>query len=382
MLVRAMTGKEIFKEHFFRIRYDFLDNTQQIKEESSVGYSCVKNGLLYSSLEEAENKAEQKLRVQLVKNNLYQVAYTLFQEICSISEVTVKIFEPVASLQYIEINGLNDWRFTGYIRVALSVKKTGEIYWDFFDVNEKSWEINVLAWAHEIIRYSSLPIFETANLNDMVLDSGKPGVIFHEIGHLLECDNIKKDALHSFPSNFSVVDNPLLRQYNGSYSVDDNGNIAKKTAVIDSGKIVSSIGTYDSYDCSITTCGRRMNYSSLPLPRMSVTFLDSGDYSPADIISGVDNGVFVKSIVNSYAIPKTGIINFCNGVTYPINGGIVDTNYRCVERNNRVPLYGLLGGIKEVGNDLRIVMGRGLCNKKGQEIVCSYGTPTTHIMLE
>ena len=52
-----MTGKEIFKEHFFRIRYDFLDDTQQIKEESSVGYSCVKNGLLYSSLEEAENKS-------------------------------------------------------------------------------------------------------------------------------------------------------------------------------------------------------------------------------------------------------------------------------------------------------------------------------------
>lgn len=382
MLVHAMRDIEHFREHFFQIRCNFLGQYKKIKQIAYGGVNRIANNTLYSSPEELDSRVEGNLLANLAESNVIQTADTLFRNLNSIQEISIKLFELVVSLQHIEANKLEDWRFTGYIRVAILIKKTSELYWDFFDIRSKLWEINVIAWAYEIVRYSSLPTDEICNSNNIVLAPGKPGVVFHEVGHMLECDNIREQLGTNFKSKFSIVDDPLLLQYNGSYLVDDNGNVAKKTTMIDSGQIVSPIGMYISDCSSVTTCGRRMNYKWHAIPRMSVTFLVPGSFFPADIINRIDDGILVKSITNNYALPRTGVINFSYGLSYPIKNGEVDINFRCIQQNRTISLNGLLNGIREVGNDLMINTGRGLCNKKGQEIVCSYGMPTTHIVLE
>ena len=41
--------------------------------------------------------------------------------------------------------------------------------------------------------------------------------------------------------------------------------------------------------------GRRQSYAHLPLPRMTNTFMENGDYSPEEVLASMKKGIYAAS---------------------------------------------------------------------------------------
>ena len=225
-----------------------------------------------------------------------------------------------------------------------------------------------------------------AGVMDVVLGAGWPGVMLHEaVGHGLEGDfNRKGTSVFAgllgervASPGVTVVDDGTLKDRRGSLTVDDEGTPTKETVLIEDGILKGYI--QDRLNARLmgvepTGNGRRQSYAHSPLPRMTNTFMRSGDKDPAEIISSVKNGVYM--------------VNFGGGQVDITNGKFV---FSCTEgymiENGKLgaPVKGatLIGSgadaltnIKMIGNDLKLDDGVGTCGKGGQSVPVGVGQPT------
>ncbi|HHT9728934.1 TPA: metallopeptidase TldD-related protein, partial [Legionella pneumophila] len=170
----------------------------------------------------------------------------------------------------------------------------GRVAYSYFTEKE-----NALSYAREAVREALTNLkAEPAPAGTMpvVLGPGWPGVLLHEaVGHGLEGDFNRK-GLSAFSGRLgqqvaaagvTVVDDGTLENRRGSLTIDDEGTPSQCTTLIDNGILVNYMqdklnaklmGMQSTGNC------RRESYAHVPMPRMTNTYMLSGQYDPQEII--------------------------------------------------------------------------------------------------
>lgn len=222
----------------------------------------------------------------------------------------------------------------------------------------------------------------------VVLTSAAGGTMIHEaIGHSLEADSVQKRVSPAYMGMLgkkvtselvTVVDDPTIPNYRGSFRFDDEGTPAQKTILVEKGRLRNYL--YDRFTAQkdgtkSTGNGRRESYHHRPIPRMSNTYILPGDYQPQEIISSVDKGVLVKKMGGGQVNTANGDFVFEVGEGYEIINGKVGKMLRGATLIGNGPE--VLNSIVMVGNDLGFNIGT--CGKDGQWVPVTDGQPTIRI---
>ncbi|MBN1221894.1 MAG: TldD/PmbA family protein [Candidatus Aminicenantes bacterium] len=224
----------------------------------------------------------------------------------------------------------------------------------------------------------------------VVLAPGHSGVLIHEaVGHLLEADfNRKKTSIFwdkmgkriAHP-NLNIYDDPTIPYYRGSYNIDDEGTIPRKTPLILEGKLVGLLQDKLSaklMNAAETGHGRRQDYSFIPIPRMSNTYIDKGEYAPEEIVRSVDKGFYALKY-------QGGQVEDSGKFTFSVSSGYLIENGKLTQPVKQATLIGtnidILNKIERIGYDLEFGLQTGTCGKEGQAAPVADGCPTLKISL-
>ena len=224
----------------------------------------------------------------------------------------------------------------------------------------------------------------------VVLAPGHSGVLVHEaVGHLLEADfNRKKTSIFWDKMGkkigtplLTIYDDPTIPSFRGSYNMDDEGTVPKKTLLIDRGVVTSYLQDRLSarlMNLPLTGHGRRQDYTCPPIPRMSNTYVERGRSDPEEILRSVRKGIYTEQFEGGQ-VEDSGKFTFTISSGYLIEGG------RLTAPIKQATLIGsnidILRKIEMVGSDLAFGLQTGTCGKEGQEVPVSDGCPTIKISL-
>jgi TldD protein len=224
---------------------------------------------------------------------------------------------------------------------------------------------------------------------DVLLGPGWPGILLHEaIGHGLEGDFNRKGT-SAFAGlmgqriaarGITVVDDGTLPDRRGSVSIDDEGTPSNCTTLIEDGVLVGFM--QDRLNARLmgvrpTGNGRRQSYAHAPMPRMTNTYMLSGDKHPDEILGSIKKGLFAKSFGGGQVDITSGKFVFSCTEAYLIEDGRITT-----------PVKGatIIGSGKDaltrismVGNDMELDPGIGTCGKQGQGVPVGVGQPSLRI---
>ncbi len=263
----------------------------------------------------------------------------------------------------------------------------GRVTLDFF-TGDKSPE----HFANEAARTAILQlgaVAAPAGEMEVVLGPGWPGVLLHEaVGHGLEADfNRKKTSAFSgligqqvASSKVTVVDNGRMPGRRGSLNVDDEGNPTQETVLIENG----ILRTYLSDKLSSrlmkmpnTGSGRRESYQAIPMPRMTNTYMLSGEDDPGDILRSVKRGLYAVNFGGGQVDITNGKFVFSASEAYLIEDGVVTAPVKGATLIGNGPEA--LKYVSMVGNDLALDEGIGTCGKAGQSVPVGVGMPTVKL---
>ncbi len=222
----------------------------------------------------------------------------------------------------------------------------------------------------------------------VVIGPGSGGVLFHEAcGHGLEADLVAKGASVFAGRLGELVASPLVTLIDdgtmpgewGNVAIDDEGQPAARNVLIENGVLVNYM--WDAQRARTegresSGNGRRQSYRHLPMVRMTNTYLAGGTSDPADIIAGVDYGVYVARLGGGQV--DTGSGDFVFGMTeaYLIENGEITSPLREGQLIGNGPK--VLQLIDAVGNDFGMG-GPGTCGKDGQGVPVGDGVPTLRV---
>jgi len=219
---------------------------------------------------------------------------------------------------------------------------------------------------------------------EVLLAGDAGGTIVHEAcGHGLEADivekdfSVYKDKIGKRVANemITMVDDPTIACLYGSYKYDDEGTPAQRNVLIENGvlkKYMTDILSARSYGMQLTGNGRRQSYRSIPVPRMSNTYIMSGESEPEEMLARTGNGLLVKKMGGGEVNPTTGDFVFYvseawlvekGRTSYPVRGATLIGNGPETLRN-----IALLGKC--------LVMDAGVCGKSGQSVPVTDGQPS------
>jgi len=221
---------------------------------------------------------------------------------------------------------------------------------------------------------------------DVVLGPGYPGVLLHEaIGHGLEGDfNRKKTSAFSnlmgekiADESVTVVDDGTIDSRRGSLSVDDEGTPTNCTTLIENGILTGYM--QDRLNSKLmgvnpTGNGRRESYAHLPMPRMTNTYMLSGNRHPEEILKSVKNGLYAVDFGGGQVDITSGKFVFTCTEAYKIENGKVTNPVKGATLIGNGP--DVLKRVKMVGNDSKMDTGIGTCGKDGQSVPVGVGQPT------
>ncbi len=228
-----------------------------------------------------------------------------------------------------------------------------------------------------------------AGVMPVVLGGGWPGILLHEaIGHGLEADfNRRKTSAFSSLLNqrvaselCTIVDDGTIPLRRGSLNMDDEGTPTSRTVLIENGILRAYIT--DKLNARLmgiplTGNGRREDFQSVPLPRMTNTFMLAGESEPADIIKSVKRGLFAVSFGGGQVDITNGKFVFSASEAYLIEDGQVTKPVKGATLIGNGP--DILTKVSMVGHDLKLDEGIGTCGKDGQSVPVGVGLPTIRI---
>ena len=223
----------------------------------------------------------------------------------------------------------------------------------------------------------------------VVLAAGSSGILLHEaIGHGMEADfnrkgtSIYADRLGKPVARpfVNIVDDATLQAARGAINVDDEGNQAGRTVLVENGVLTSYLHDAISarhYRVAPTGNGRRESYRHPPLPRMRATYMLAGPHHPEEIIASVKRGLYCQNFSN-------GQVNIGAGdFTFYVKNGFLIEDGKLTRPVKDVNVIGngpkALEQVDMVGDDLEIDEGGWTCGKDGQSVPVSQGLPTVRV---
>ena len=251
-------------------------------------------------------------------------------------------------------------------------------------VAEESWKHAAdEALRQALVNLDAVPA--PAGTFDIVLSSGWPGVMLHEaVGHGLEGDfNRKKTSAFSgllgqqvAAKGVTVVDDGTIAERRGSLTIDDEGTPSDRNVLIEDGKLVGYM--QDRQNARLmgvrpTGNGRREGYAHQPMPRMTNTFMTSGDKTPDEIIASVKKGIYAVSFGGGQVDITSGKFVFGCTEAYMIEDGKVARPIKGAMLIGNGP--DAMHRVSMIGNDMKLDTGIGMCGKAGQGVPVGVGQP-------
>jgi TldD protein len=224
-----------------------------------------------------------------------------------------------------------------------------------------------------------------AGTMDIVLGNGWPGVMLHEaVGHGLEGDfNRKKTSAFAglmgemvAAPGVTVVDDGTISDRRGSITVDDEGTPSAYNVLIEDGRLVGYMQDRQNarlMGMKATGNGRRQGYAHQPMPRMTNTYMLSGDKSPEEIISSVKKGIYAVSFGGGQVDITSGKFVFGCTEAYLIEDGKIGAPVKGAMLIGNGP--DAMKRITMIGNDTKLDTGIGNCGKAGQWVPVGVGQP-------
>ena len=213
---------------------------------------------------------------------------------------------------------------------------------------------------------------------DIVADNTISGVLAHEsFGHGVELDLYPKGrALSAKYLNRPVAapalqmfDDPSVTGAHGSYFFDDEGELARPTQILRDGVFVQPISDLASSLLAHgphSPNGRRQDFTRKVYARMSNTFFAAGDTPPADIIAGVERGVYLRESESGMEDPMGWGIQITAHYGEEIIGGrLTGRLFAPVAITGYVP--DVLNSVCAIGDDFKL--DPGMCGKGHKEYV-------------
>ncbi len=228
-----------------------------------------------------------------------------------------------------------------------------------------------------------------AGVMSVVLGPGWPGILLHEaIGHGLEGDfNRKGTSAFSgrvgervAAPGVTVVDDGTIPDRRGSLSIDDEGNPTTRSVLIEDGILRGYL--QDRMNARLmgvapTGNGRRESYAAMPMPRMTNTFMLSGDKDPQEIVASLDRGLYAVNFGGGEVDITSGKFVFSASEAYWIENGKIQYPVKGATLIGNGP--DALTRVSLIGNDMALDPGVGMCGKEGQSVPVGVGQPTLRI---
>lgn len=223
----------------------------------------------------------------------------------------------------------------------------------------------------------------------IVMAAGSSGILLHEaIGHGMEADfNRKNTSIYSDKIGkpiakpfVNIVDDGSLDNARGAINVDDEGNVAGNTHLVENGVLATYL--HDSISAKIykvkpTGNGRRESYKYPPMPRMRATYMLPGPHKEQEIISSVKKGIYCSNFTNGQV--KIGAGDF----TFYVKNGFMIEDGKLTHPIKDVNIIGngpkVLEKVDMVADDVKIDEGGWTCGKNGQSVPVSQGIPTVRV---
>jgi TldD protein len=249
-----------------------------------------------------------------------------------------------------------------------------------------------LGFADEAVRQALVNLDSVdapAGQMTVVLGPGWPGVLLHEaIGHGLEGDfNRKGSSAFSgrigqrvAAKGVTIVDDGTLTGRRGSLSVDDEGTPTECTTLIEDGILKGYM--QDKLNARLmgmapTGNGRRESFTTLPMPRMTNTYMLPGESDPEDILASLERGIYAVNFGGGQVDITSGRFVFSTSEAYLVEKGKIV----CPVKGATLIGSGaeVMNRISMVGNDLALDSGIGVCGKDGQSVPVGVGQPTLRV---
>ena len=224
---------------------------------------------------------------------------------------------------------------------------------------------------------------------EVVLGPGESGILLHEaVGHGLEADfNRKKTSNYTdqigqpvASALCTIVDDGTVTNARGSINVDDEGNPGQRNVLIEDGILVGYMQDKISskhFGTKPSGNGRRQSFRHEPLPRMTNTFMASGQDAPEDIVRSVKRGVYAKRFSGGQVNISNGDFVFALTESYLIEDGKLTAPLKGVNLIGNGPE--VLRKVTMLGSDFALSEGTWTCGKDGQSVPVGIGTPTMKI---
>ncbi len=221
----------------------------------------------------------------------------------------------------------------------------------------------------------------------VVLSSSAGGTMIHEaVGHGLEAD-LAQEGLSVYSGKLnqvvaskeiSIIDDATIDSVRGSFFYDDEGTPGQRTVLVKNGVLKRYM--YDRLTAmkdgvQSTGNGRRESYRFSPIPRMTNTFIASGESDPHEIISSVDKGLLVLKMGGGQVDTVNGNFVFDVSEGYLLKNGQISDMVRGATLIGNGPR--IIREINMVGTDLGF--GVGTCGKDAQGVPVSDAQPTLRI---
>lgn len=224
---------------------------------------------------------------------------------------------------------------------------------------------------------------------DVVLGPGWPGVLLHEaIGHGLEGDFNRKGA-SAFSGRIgervaakgvTIVDDGTLEGRRGSLTIDDEGTPTSRTVLIEDGILKGYM--QDRLNARLmgvaaTGNGRRESFAHSPMPRMTNTYMLSGDTPAGEIVGQLKDGIYATNFGGGQVDITSGKFVFQCTEAYRVKDGKILHPVKGATLIGDGPT--VLTRVKMIGDDSALDPGIGVCGKAGQGVPVGVGQPTLYV---
>ena len=237
--------------------------------------------------------------------------------------------------------------------------------------------------ALELLRAKSPP----AGRFTCILDPELAGVFIHEaFGHACEADAVLQGSsiLEGMigrrvgSEEVAVKDDPTLKGLFGYVPIDSEGMSGGGTTIVDRGFLRSylhNLETSARMSASPTGNARAQGYTSIPIVRMTNTFIDRGSWKVEELFRDVKKGVYAQGSVYGYVDTAKGEFVFKCSKLYTIEGG--ELKQLCRDASLSGFTLDVLMNVEAVADDLSFKPG--FCGKEGQYVRVTTGAPHVRV---
>ncbi len=256
-----------------------------------------------------------------------------------------------------------------------------------FEEMEKERPQNIGTEAAELVVSLLSSVAAKGGVYDVVMDPVLNGVMIHEaFGHATEADNwpahatVLEDKVGESvgPDHLNLSDDPTMVGERGSFDYDWEGTKTRKRHLVKEGvltELLHSLETASRLDMELNGSARAQSFMYPPIPRMSNTFMEPGDWDVDELIADTKDGIMLCSFNYGYTEPAKGQFMFQAAYGYLIENGEVGQMVRDVSIAGQI--LEVLPKVDAIAKDFK--MDAGTCGKSGQGVPDMTGGPHARI---